>query len=107
MKLIGVLEHLDKDFLCRILSRLTVLQESEGEVVDPSAVPVENFSSRGEVTCLNESHQLLIVQVLHLPLVSLVRRQHARKVSGPSWRHPLPCGIKQQRPGGFHSQARA
>src|SRR5258708_11333216 len=65
MKLVRMLEHFDEDFLGRVLRRLTVSQETKGEVVDTRAITVVDLRGWREVACLNDSHQLLIAQVLH------------------------------------------
>ena len=74
-------DHLDEDFLDRILGRLGILKEAEREVVDPTAVTVVNLRSGREIARLNDTHQLLIAQVVHLPCFSLFRRWHQEKVT--------------------------
>src|SRR5581483_2863489 len=63
--------------------RLGVLEESEREVVDPAAVAVVDLRSGREIARLNDTHQLLIAQVVHLPCFSLFGRRHVEKVTGP------------------------
>jgi hypothetical protein len=70
MKLIRVPQHLHENFLSGVFGRFGVLEESKGEVVDPPAVAVVNLRRRGEITCLNDTHQVLIAQVFHLPWFS-------------------------------------
>src|SRR5439155_1996600 len=81
MELVRMLEHLDKDFLSRIFSRFAVPQKPIREVVDTTAIPVVDLGGGREVARLNEAHQLLIAQVLHLPLFCGLGRKHLGKVT--------------------------
>src|SRR6266704_2585678 len=72
VELVRVLEHLDKDFLGRVFRRLAVPKEAVGEVVHPRAVTVVDLRGGGEIARLNDAHQLLIAQGLHLPRFSLL-----------------------------------
>ena len=85
-------DHLHEDFLSGVFGRFRVLQEAEREVVDPAAVAVVDLGRRREVARLNDAHQLLIAQVLHLPCFSTLRRWHGRKVTARKGR-----GRKQER----------